>query len=115
MMEHRCYPRFPLLIEVLLYRQGLSIAFVNTLNLSMDGMLVQTERETDYVRNDIFELEIALSIHGEYQRYRIPAFIIHCETGRVGFALEISDEEAREALRTLIDDESAKEIAREIK
>lgn len=81
-MEHRYYPRIHISLEVDLFRRGQHIGSALTKDISLGGMMLQSE-EPRLRRNDVVLLRVW--IHGEEQMLR--GFVIHTSQKRSGIML----------------------------
>ena len=101
-MEHRYHRRYPMDAEVLLYRQGLPVAFARLRNLSLEGALVEVEPDKTFRRHVPFQLEVRLpGQKGPCPRLR--GYVVHVSGERVGFMLETDDAATRRQAAAILE------------
>ncbi len=95
-MEHRCSVRKPLGFQLLLYKHGVPVQGGTCRNLGLGGLYIETS-ERDWHKNEYLEVEIYDGRRGEAMR--LPAVVVHFDTGGAGLMFDVVTGAQRRRLR----------------
>lgn len=84
-VDQRFFTRVPAAVKVILFYNDLPVINTETINISRDGMLLDTGR-TIYEKHDQMEVEFQVGEGLEPQWYRLSAEVIH--TSKYGMGLK---------------------------
>ena len=102
-MEHRWNRRVDTDMEVLVYHETVPVARACAENISLDGMFIRSQ-PLHFPNKTSLEVEVELTRHGQAQRYRIPALVVHSEAGGAGLMFQRVNTSVMDVLEELMRD-----------
>lgn len=102
-MEHRYATRFPVQVEVRLYKNRNPMTTAQTRNIALGGMFVETAPR-GFRKNSLLEVEITSTLDPEKtNHHRIPALVVHHSDDGLGLAFDTADPETIAAVKELLE------------
>lgn len=99
-MEHRWHKRDPIKADVMLYHHGVPIARCSVHNVSNSGLFIQPSDKQIPINAPV-EVEFMVAERFERKRIRLPARVIHQESGGVGLMFQPATQATSTVLRSL--------------
>ena len=109
-MEHRCCPRIPVTIDVMLCKHNHPVAPARIRNIALTGMFLEL-RHAIFPKNSTLEVEFARGVEDKARYSRVRGMVVRRADEGIGVELEESVPEISEVLRALLEKAETKQLA----
>ncbi len=101
-MEHRCSPRIPIEIDVMLCRHNKPVAPARTRDIALTGMFVELKHAI-FREHSTLEVEFTRGVENKARYSRVRGRVVRRTPEGIGVELEESIPEVSQTLRSLIE------------
>ena len=108
-MEHRCSPRIPVTIDVMLCKHNHPVAPARIRNIALTGMFLELKHAI-FPKNSTLEVEFVRGVEDTARYSRVRGMVVRRADEGIGVELEESVPEVSQVLRSLLEKAEAKQL-----
>ena len=106
-MDHRCSPRIPMSVNVILCQHNIPVAPARTRDMTLTGMFLELKHSI-FPKNSMVEVEFVGGVGDKARYYRVRGLVVRSTPEGIGVELEESVSEVPQAIQLLLEKVVAK-------